>query len=1046
MKKRFYVLALPPILAVIGLLAIIWLISPPPAYAIDHVVGGACGGTIQACIDFAAPGDTVIVPAGNYNESLTLSQPISLTGVSSATAIIQAVANQRVLTVTGAAIASDVVISGLTFTGGDVSAGTSCAPSNTTNCGGGILLTDSAQPSIQNVIIENNSAREGGGIYANETGGVYLDSVIIRNNTVLLSGGGLDARNTPVTITNSLFQENTTTDNVGGALSTGADFGIVAPVFISNTQFISNTAQCGSITCYAPGANTFDQDTTVVNSRFEGNECTRNDCDGGGLKLLASFNNPTLLLINTDFINNTAGEGGGGVSAGSLLAQMTVTNGRFQNNRALSGDGGGLAIAVGSASINGTQFISNSSALDGGGVYSRLDINIANASFERNSSGGLGGGLMIDFAGIGSNLSATDFLTNTAVGDGGGAYVFLNDLTVSGVSFSGNSSGGSGGGLRAGSNLTLTNVTVVSNTAVTNGGGVYANGGAVIVTGGRFERNVSQATITFFSEGGGGLYVANTASAVAINGTDFINNQAKALGGGALVQGTAVFTNGLFQGNTAVSSGGGLLNGSVFGGGSLNVNGTQFINNISGLFGGGVQVNGPADVRNALFQNNRASSGGGMDASDVVTIDNVQFLNNTAITLTGGGLDASTALTVTNSLFQENSSANNGGGLSSFTDPFILHNTQFLTNTALNGGGLSFTFNPIDAVDITIRGNHAISNGGGINTAGTATLRGNWEVSDNTAGEDGGGIWANSALNSVNGHIVNNTAVGSGGGYYGGLANMLVNGTEFSGNQAGGDGGGAHSFNALALGNALFEGNTANGAGGGLFLQRFVHITKTQFLGNAADLGGGLAVSRTNSGTLVQFVVNSVFARNTAATSGAGVYYNQPRPIDFIHNTFAQAAQAAGTAVHVAAGTVNITNTIIASFTTGIENAGGVVASNFNLFFGNNNDTTGAVASANVLVGNPDFVAAAGDDFRLVDGSIAIDSGIDAGVVDDIIGTARPRDAGFDRGAYEGRHTPTAVSLRQFNAATTYAWGWLVAVLLIWTLSAGLFWRRMVHL
>ncbi len=123
MKKRVLTLTTPIALAFIGLFSLVWLFIPAPIFAVDYTVGGICGSTIQACINFAAPGDTIIIPAGNYNESLTLIQPISLTGVSSATTIIQAVANRRVLTVAGAAVDNSSIISGLTFTGGDVSGG-----------------------------------------------------------------------------------------------------------------------------------------------------------------------------------------------------------------------------------------------------------------------------------------------------------------------------------------------------------------------------------------------------------------------------------------------------------------------------------------------------------------------------------------------------------------------------------------------------------------------------------------------------------------------------------------------------------------------------------------------------------------------------------------------------------------------------------------------------------------------------------------------------------------------------------------------------------
>ncbi|MCB0059918.1 MAG: hypothetical protein KDE45_22925, partial [Caldilineaceae bacterium] len=732
----------------------------------------------------------------------------------------------------------------------------------------------------------------------------------------------LQAPNTPVTVTNSLFLQNTTTNNVGGALAASASFGIVAPVLISGSTFLSNTAQCLGGTfgiCEAPAVYLFDQDVRIVNSRFEDNRCTAANCDGGGVFMLSSFNAPAMRIENSDFLGNTAGGSGGGVSVGNL-AQFVVVNGRFENNRALAGDGGGLNhgnfLIAAFADVSGTQFISNSAALEGGGLNSVSDVAIRGARFERNASSTDGGGLFVDFGGAGSRLTNTLFLSNTAQSEGGGAFVFGDGLIVSGGSFVGNSATADGGGLHACGSVTLTNPVFSGNVTQENGGGAYVGpreniGGcgsganSVAVSDGRFEANRSLDPPTFFSEGGGGLYVLGSAT---LTNTDFLANQAAALGGGVYVQESAVLSSGSFQNNVAAGSNGGGIRAA----GSLTVDGTQFVGNVAGFAGGGAQVgntlgSGQSIIRNALFQNNQADSGGGLQSSITLTLDNVQFLSNVAITTSGGGLSAFDALTVTNSLFQGNSSAGNGGGLNSFSGPFILANTQFLGNAALNGGGLYYAFNALSATDVTIQGNSAISNGGGLATSGSAVFSGSWTVSGNTAGQDGGGIWANSGLNAVGGRIENNRSLGNGGGFYGGLAQMRVDGTVFALNRTAGSGGGAYAFDGAAIGNALFSGNTANGAGGGLFLQRFVHITATQFLGNRDGKGGGLAVIRSSTGTLVQDITNSVFARNTATGRGADFFYDQPRPINLLHNTFARDGQAVGAAVYVAAGTVAIT-------------------------------------------------------------------------------------------------------------------------------------------
>ncbi|MBN1994237.1 MAG: hypothetical protein JW953_16185 [Anaerolineae bacterium] len=96
---------------------------------------------------------------------------------------------------------------------------------------------------------------------------------------------------------------------------------------------------------------------------------------------------------------------------------------------------------------------------------------------------------------------------------------------------------------------------------------------------------------------------------------------------------------------------------------------------------------------------------------------------------------------------------------------------------------------------------------------------------------------------------------------------------------------------------------------------------------------------------------------------------------------------------------MSITNTIVASYTTGIQQAGGAVTSDYNLFY---NAPTSVVTGSHSLSGtNPLFLDPAGDDYHLSTASPAIDHGQDVGVTTDLDGNSRPVGAGFDIGAYE---------------------------------------------
>ena len=98
-------------------------------------------------------------------------------------------------------------------------------------------------------------------------------------------------------------------------------------------------------------------------------------------------------------------------------------------------------------------------------------------------------------------------------------------------------------------------------------------------------------------------------------------------------------------------------------------------------------------------------------------------------------------------------------------------------------------------------------------------------------------------------------------------------------------------------------------------------------------------------------------------------------------------------------GIVTILDTIITNHATGMFRQGGAVVQDFNLFYGNTTPTFGSISGgAHTVSGDPLFVNPAVDDYHLNLGSPAIDAGVDAGVLIDVDGQARPQNNGFDIG------------------------------------------------
>jgi len=318
------------------------------------------------------------------------------------------------------------------------------------NQGSGITLSTIGGGSVTgNTLIENHAEGGGGGL---DISGAYNDVVVsgntIRDNVADVQGGGIDVSGSIMRITDNLIELNTVTapsNNGGGGLyvNSGASG---AYVLLSGNRVFSNTTsnQGGGIVAIG--------EVDIVGNTIRGNS---GGASGGGIVAT------TKGQINDNVvIDNVAGLGGGIRVYGAY--GLTVDHNWIHNNRATTGDGGGMSLSAFTTldlTLDGNQVISNTAADDGGGIYVECPnaddmIDIANTVLARNAAG-TGSGLYSSICSL--NLAYSTVASN-GVGAGDGRGIYLRDP------------------LGADAEYHLDNTIVVSQTT-----GVYAESGAAFL-------------------------------------------------------------------------------------------------------------------------------------------------------------------------------------------------------------------------------------------------------------------------------------------------------------------------------------------------------------------------------------------------------------------------------------------------------------------------------------------------------------------------------------------------------------------------------------
>ena len=397
--------------------------------------------TIQAGIDAASYGDTVLVACDTYYEhGILMKSGVHLLSETGDPDCVTIDAEEQTFVVKCNAVDANSSIRGFTLTRGTVS---------------GLLCTSSSVALEECRFTLNSCPYFGGGAYCyGSSCSPTFTSCIFSDNYADDDGGGLSCPNstTPATITDCVFVGNEARDCGGGM-----NCYMSSSPIVTGCTFEENLADYG-------GAVNIERSSEPVftDCAFLTNQAS---VTGGGV--YSSWESrPTFVACS--FTGNDANHGGGMSTGEALLTDCTFSENYAEYNGGGLRHGGDITETL---SLTRCSFSDNSAGDHGGGVhwYNAHSYVLTDCTFDRNEATYGGGAYSAYSAPPTSDCSLVGctFSENIATYGGGMYYQTSGYPTLTGCTFVGNEATDAGGMTCFGTHPALTNCIIALSEAGT---------------------------------------------------------------------------------------------------------------------------------------------------------------------------------------------------------------------------------------------------------------------------------------------------------------------------------------------------------------------------------------------------------------------------------------------------------------------------------------------------------------------------------------------------------------------------------------------------